>query len=150
MIGTLAWKEYREHQSVWIAMAGLAGFLVIILTGVLAPNGASAAPIDKLQTIALAALILSGTYGLICGAMMVAGEQESRTQSFLDMLPASRARLWMTKALMGGLFTLAHALVVTGVLVAVGLTEVSSLPSGWQLALPLVGLEAFGYGLFGS
>jgi hypothetical protein len=150
MIGTLAWKELREHQTVWIAMASLAIFLVVILTPVLAPNGVAAAPDGKLHTIALAALILAGTYGLICGAMMVAGEQEARTQTFLDTLPASRFRLWVTKLFMGGLFTLAHALVVTGTLVALGLTEVSSLPAGWQVALPLVALEAFGYGLFGS
>src|SRR5262249_22595306 len=85
-----------------------------------------------------------------CGAMMVAGENEARTQTFLDSLPAGRIRVWITKVLIGGLFTLAQALVITGVLVALGLTEVKALPAGWQLALPLVGLEAFGYGLFGS
>src|SRR5207249_6995049 len=120
-------------------------FLVVILTQVFAPNGVAAAPADKLQMIALAALILPGIYGLICGAMMVAGEQEARTQTFLDTLPASRGRLWITKLLMGGLFTLAHALVVTGVLVALGLTEGSSLSAGWQLALPPIALAAFGY-----
>lgn len=150
MIGTLAWKEYREHQSVWVAMTGLAIVLIVTLTQVLAPNSVATAPADKLHTIALAALILVGTYGLTCGAMMVAGEEEGRTQTFLDILPASRTRVWITKLLMGGLFTLAYALVVTGVLAALGLTEASALPSGWQLALPLVALETCGYGLFGS
>ena len=73
MIGTLAWKDYREHQMVWAAMAGLAIFLIVTLTGVFAPNGVAGAPAEKLQTIALAALILAGTYGLICGAMTALG-----------------------------------------------------------------------------
>src|SRR5438105_14262082 len=97
MIGTLAWKDYREHQMVWAPMAGLAIFLIVTLTGVFAPNGVAGAPTEKLQTIALAALILAGTYGLICGAMMIAGEREARTQTFLDTLPAGRIRIWITK-----------------------------------------------------
>ncbi|HLJ95014.1 MAG TPA: hypothetical protein VKU02_17695, partial [Gemmataceae bacterium] len=150
MISTLAWKEFREHLTVWVALAALAVLLLISLTTIFAPNGAAAAPEPKLHMIALAALILTETYGLICGAMMLAGEKEARTQTFLDSLPVSRTRIWITKMLMGGLFTLAQALVVTGVLVTLGLTEVKTLPAGWQLALPLVGVEAFGYGLFGS
>jgi ABC-type transport system involved in multi-copper enzyme maturation permease subunit len=150
MIGTLAWKEYREHQTVWVAMVALAVFLIITLTQVWAPHGVAAAPADKLHMIALAALILAGMYGLICGAIMVAGEEEARTQTYLDSLPAHRFRLWMTKLLMGGLFSLAYALVVNGVTLALGLTETKALPAGWQLALPFVALEAFGYGLFGS
>lgn len=150
MIGTLAWKEYREHLPVWATMAGLAIFLIVILTQVFAPHGVAGAPADKLQTIALVALGVTASYGLICGAMMVAGEKEARTQTFLDMLPAARMRLWVTKLFMGALFTLAQALVVTGVLVILGLTEVKALPAGWQLALPLVGVEALIGGLFGS
>ena len=150
MITTLAWKDYREHLPVWTAMAGLAIFLIVTLTQVFAPHGVAAAPVNKLQAIALAALIVTASYGLICGAMMVAGETEARTQAFLDMLPATRMRLWTTKLFMGALFTLAQALLVTGVLVFLGLTEVKALPAGWQLALPLVGVEAFVYGLFGS
>jgi len=150
MITTLAWKDYREHLPVWGAMAGLAIFLIVVLTQVFAPHGVAGAPVDKLQTIALAALIVTASYGLICGAMMVAGETEAKTQTFLDMLPAGRMRLWITKFFMGALFTLAQALVVTGLVVFLGLTEVKALPAGWQLALPLVGVEAFVYGLFGS
>ena len=32
MIGTLAWKEYREHLTVWAALAGLAIFLIVTMT----------------------------------------------------------------------------------------------------------------------
>jgi hypothetical protein len=150
MIGTLAWKDYREHLPVWAAMAGLAIFLIVILTQAFASQGVAAAPAEKLKIIALASIILTASYGLICGAMMLAGEHEARTQTFLDMLPAGRKRLWITKVFAGALFTLAQALVVTGVLVILGLTEVKALPADWQRALPLVGLEAFAYGLFGS
>jgi hypothetical protein len=150
MIGTLAWKEYREHQTVWVAMTALAVLLLVALTQVWAPHGVTSAPADKLQLIAFAALILAGTYGLICGAMMVAGEEEARTQTFLDSLPAHRVRLWITKLLMGTLFTLAYTLAVTGIVTWLRLTELKALPAGWQLALPLVALETFGYGLFGS
>ena len=51
---------------------------------------------------------------------------------------------------MGILFTLAYALAVTGIVAVLGLTELTSLPAGWQLTLPFVALETFGYGLFGS
>jgi hypothetical protein len=150
MITTLAWKDYREHLPVWAAMAALAAFLIVILSQVFAPHGLAGAPAEKLQILALAALIVTVSYGLICGAMMVAGETEARTQTFLDMLPAGRMRLWITKLFMGVLFTLAYALVVTGIVVILGLADVKALPVGWQLALPLVGVEAFVYGLLGS
>ena len=49
MIGTLAWKEYREHQTVWAAMTALAVLLLVTLTQVWAPHGVAAAPAEKLQ-----------------------------------------------------------------------------------------------------
>src|SRR5262249_916206 len=112
MIRTLAWKEYREHQTVWVAMAALATLVVVGMAQVVAPNGVASAPQPKVITLAFAALLMAGTYGLVCGAMMVAGERESRTLGFLDTLPAGRTRVWLTKLSSGLVFTLAQALVV--------------------------------------
>ena len=40
-------------------------------------------------------------YGLVCGSLLLAGETEGETQSFLDSLPLTRRRLWRVKAVIG-------------------------------------------------
>jgi len=49
MISTLAWKEYREHQTVWAALAALAILLIVSMTQVFAANGVAGAPEAQLQ-----------------------------------------------------------------------------------------------------
>jgi hypothetical protein len=150
MIRTLAWKEYREHQNVWIALAAATVFVLVGVTPLIAPNGVASAPHDRLVPLVFITLFLAVTYGLVCGGLMVAGERETKTLPFLDTLPAARIWLWTTKCLMGALFALAQGLLMAAVVKVVGLADVKSLPADWHWALPAVTLEAYAFGLFGS
>src|SRR5262249_46997302 len=141
VIRTLAWKEYRERCSVWLVMLVLAGGLLYALTLIHAPQGALSTDPEKLWSVILASLCTVSTYGLVCGAMMLAGERESRTLVFLDTLPALRMQLWWAKLLIGGMFTFTQALSVMAVASFLGLTETPALPAGWVLALPFAALE---------
>src|SRR5262249_56577772 len=91
---TLFWKEWREHRHVWLLMAALGAVLLVGLSLVLPTESGNAE-----TPLVVAALVLAVTYGLVCGAMMLAGEHECGTLAFLDTLPALRLRLWGGKAL---------------------------------------------------
>ena len=81
MIFTLAWKEVREHQSIWLTMVVMSIALGLGLSKVVALGDATlAAPVAALTILGLAA-----TYGVVCGAMMFAGEHEGGTLVFLDI-----------------------------------------------------------------
>ena len=54
-------------------------------------------------------IVLSWTYGLICGAMLLAGERGVGTLPFLDALPGLRWRLWLAKCLAGLLLVFAKS-----------------------------------------
>ena len=55
-----------------------------------------------------------GRYGLICGAMLLAGEREMGTLPFLDALPGLRRQLWRAKCLAGVLLVIAQVAVLMG------------------------------------
>ncbi len=148
MFRSLAWKEYREHRPVWLAMAGLSALFVyatVLLGGDLPNIGYG----DATTTLVVGVLGLAATYGLVCGAIMLAGEREGQTLPYLDALPSRRLSLWAAKALLGAGFTLAHGLLGVAV-ISVGVP--GSVPglSGWEWLVPLVALEAYAFGLFGS
>jgi hypothetical protein len=151
VIPTLIWKEYREHRSTWLAMAVLA---VLMLGGLAQLVGASrAGGLNEGRDLPLivGAVVLAVAYGLVCGGMMLAGEEEGRTHAFLDGLPVLRFNVWATKAVVGGFLALTQGLVLAGVVVALGVqpgTDVD--PAHWFWVLPGAALEAFAWGLFGS
>src|SRR5262249_47617790 len=89
----------------------------------------------------------AGMYGLVCGAMMFAGERESRGMALLDILPLGRGQLWSMKCLIGAVLVLVYAAVVTAVGLTIGLLGDRAIPPPWAVVLPLVGLEAFAWGL---
>src|SRR5262245_29562219 len=154
MIHTLFWKEWREHRTVWVAMAGLSALLLIGLTYFLDPQsgqvGSSLAD-WRMVPVGWATLVLAVTYGLVCGAMMFAGEREGRTMPFLDGLPALRFEVWATKVVVGLLLTLAQSAMLIGIVTCLNLP-----PGGqtgamfWVIVLPLAGIVAYAWGLFGS
>ena len=150
MIASLFWKEYREHRSVWIAMALLAVTSLAIATTALLPQGLKGAEEDNLAAVVGGALILTAMYGLVCGAMMLAGERESQGMSFLDLLPLSRAELWWSKCLCGLVFVLLYSLVVIATGVVLGLVGPDGIPPPWAVVVPLVGVETFAMGLCAS
>jgi hypothetical protein len=168
VILTLLWKEYREHRSIWLTMVlltGLFGFLVVRLSD---PRGVAAA-----SYLGLAVLGMAAAYGVVCGAMMLAGEREGGTLVFLEIFLGRRGILWLWKWLIGAALAVTEALAVALVLHLlkegppawlaglVGRTSSGGFGGGlgpdgrlathyWFLVLPLVTLEAYAWGLMGS
>jgi hypothetical protein len=122
MIRALLWKEYREHRSIWLALAFVSGGGLYGLSRLMVPvwglsyTGAR----DSLQSVAV---LFAWTYGLVCGAMLLANENEAGTMTFLDILPVRRLELWLVKCLFGVLLLLAQIAVLTGFIVGLGIVE---------------------------
>jgi ABC-type transport system involved in multi-copper enzyme maturation permease subunit len=143
VIASLVWKEYREHRSIWIAMAVMAVGTLTIATQWKLPNGWKAGDQDAVATVVAGAFILAGMYGLVCGAMMFAGERESRGMPFLGTLPLGRGELWWTKLFIGAAFVLLYCGVVIGTGVALGLVGEGAIHPAATLLVPLAALEAY-------
>src|SRR5262245_30248305 len=120
MTHVLLWKEYREHRVVWLALAAVSAAALLGLPALLAPEGL-ATNANVRDTLRLLTPALAWTYGLVCGAMLLAGERENGTLDFLDALPGRRLGLWRVKCLAGVLFLAAHAAVLAGLAAAAGL-----------------------------
>lgn len=168
MLVTLTWKEFREHRAIWLTMVVMTCGLGLGLAQIVAPGD----PITALAVASLSILGLAGAYGVVCGAMMLAGEHENGTLVFLDIFLGRRHLLWLGKLLIGAVFAATEALAVAGVLcyfqqmppawapalVGSGMSVVpmpaaarSDMgPALWLVLLPVVTVEAFAWGLFGS
>jgi len=143
VIASLVWKEYREHRSIWIAMAVMAVGTLTLATQWKLPNGWKAGDQDAVATVVAGAFVLAGMYGLVCGAMMFAGERESRAMPYLDTLPLGRGELWWTKLFTGAAFVLLYCGVVIGTGVALGLVGEGAIHPAATLLVPLAALEAY-------
>jgi ABC-type transport system involved in multi-copper enzyme maturation permease subunit len=141
MLSVLLWKEYREHRIVWAALAFVAAASLLFLPVVMAPGGLESHP-DVRNLLRTMIIVLSWTYGLICGAMLLAGEREVGTLSFLDALPGLRWRLWAAKCLAGLLLVFSQI-----VLMMVTATATHLFASGAEAAWTLNGM--FWSGLYG-
>src|SRR5262245_40900439 len=154
MIFTLFWKEWREHSTVWVAMAALSVLLLVGLVYILDPQTVqiqSPGGDWRVLPLAWATLVLAVTYGLVCGAMMFAGEREGRTLAFLDGLPSLRFEVWATKVVAGLTLTLAQSGVLSGIVTYLDLPPGGNqAPGFWLIVLPVVGCLAYSWGLFGS
>src|SRR5262245_28067180 len=164
MILTLTWKEIREHQAIWLTM--------IVMTVVFGLGIARIASMDAHTGVVNAALTIlgmAGTYGVVCGAMMLAGEHEGGTLVFLDVFLGQRGVLWVGKFIIGVALVLSEALAVALVLRLMKQEAPTWLmnlagqandgpmrgmgvagPDAWFLILPIVTLESYAWGLFGS
>jgi hypothetical protein len=136
MTAVMIWKEYRQHRHVWFALALLA---IAVLLGVPLAMGSPLGELTRIN-LTVVAFVLAWMQGLVCGAAMLAGEQEEGTQQMLDRLPAWRAIVWRAKALSGLLFVLLFCSVISSLAVFQGLVLV---------AAPLTVLLVFVCGLFG-
>jgi hypothetical protein len=158
MIFTLAWKELREHQSIWVTMVIMTVVLGFSLPKIVAlQDPGLAAPVAALTILGMAAC-----YGVVCGAMMFAGEQEGGTLVFLDIFLGRRGLLWMGKFAIGVVLVLAQAWAVALALwllkqeppewamAIVGRDAKKPDANVWFLFLPLVSAEAYAWGLLGS
>ncbi len=158
MILTLAWKELREHQGVWLTMA----IMTIVLGFGLPRIVALEDPRLAVPVAALTILGMAATYGVVCGAMMLAGEHEGGTLVFLDIFLGRRGILWMGKFAVGIVLVMAQALAVALALrlmnqeppgwtmALLGLRELRPDPNVWFAFLPVVSLQAYAWGMLGS
>lgn len=164
MIRTLAWKQYREQRAAWLLMAGLA--VVTVLGGLwgilhLRLHAAS------WFVLGLPALLIAAAYGVVCAALLVAGDLEAGTLAFLEALGRRRSDLWRTKFWTGIGLTAALASLIAIGLAALGVANIwnpldvlrpwyrpgSALMDRWLngVLLPLVfttvALEAFAWAM---
>jgi hypothetical protein len=162
VIATVAWKEYREHRTVWFFMAVVAVALIVVVTQVYPAINVGTRPSDTAAYLIVAAIGSVLTYGIVCGAMLLAGERELVTLPFLDALTGQRLPVWFAKLLPGGFFCTLQGLFV-GVVAAVAyqpgeaggtsmLGSEGHTLAGWQFVfvLPAIALDAFVWGLLAS
>jgi ABC-type transport system involved in multi-copper enzyme maturation permease subunit len=151
MTTVFLWKEYREHRPIWLAMVVLA---VVGLVGARVFLDPSSRPDLADSLVSVLGLLTAGLVvmqGLVCGAMMLAGERESRTTAFLNMLPQTRHSIFFAKILIGAVFTLIYTLCVStlfGFLVAN--LENWHANAFWIVMIAPMGLEAFAWGMAAS
>ncbi len=164
---TLAWKEFREHRAIWLTMVVMTCALALGLSEIIGAGD----PANALVAVTLAILCMAGAYGVVCGSMMYAGEHEGGTLVFLDIFLGRRGLLWLGKGAIGVLLVVTEALAVAGLLYFLKQAPPSWAPvligqstplllnrergplwglEIWFLVLPVVTLEAYIWGLFGS
>lgn len=144
MVASLLWKEYREHRAVWLALAVVAAGALLGVPAVFPPEAGQARLYNESLTVL--AVLLAWTYGIVCGAMLLAGERESGTQSFLDLMPAFRFRIWLVKLIAGLVLLLAQLAVLAGCVVLGQFVAPHELHWAF-LGLFFAGLVGLGWGL---
>jgi hypothetical protein len=149
MIRAMLWKEYREHRAVWltlgvVSVAGLFGLMRLM-----APSGVEGDPEARLS-LEIVAVFLAWTYGLVCGSMMLAGERESATLTFLDILPARRIQLWLLKWLIGLVLLGAQVVLLAGFVMGLGIAPSVLEATLTLLAMLLSGWIGYSWGLLAS
>jgi hypothetical protein len=149
MIRALVWKEYREHRGIWLTLAVVGGVGLFGLSKLMAPEGllSRSGARESLQTVAV---LLAWTYGLVCGAMLLANENEAGTMIFLDILPVRRLQLWLVKFLFGLLLLLTHVAVLAGFVVSLGIVETAGELLATLTAMGTFGLIALSWSLLFS
>jgi hypothetical protein len=152
MSWALCWKEWREHRRIWLAMAALAVFLAGGMMFAIGPGGDLYLSRSQRVHDALFDLlvVLAVSYGLVCGAMMLASEREAGTQPLLDMLADGRNRIWRTKVFVGLGLTL--SLTLTLLILCYALGRPSDVAKIWDQAVAMLvySCGAFAWGLVGS
>jgi hypothetical protein len=149
MLSVLLWKEYREHRIVWAALAFVAAASLLFLPFVMAQGGLESHP-EVRNILRVLVVALAWTYGLICGAMLLAGEREVGTLPFLDALPGQRWRLWLAKGLAGVLLVAAQIILLMIVATTAHLF-VNGTDAAWMLnAMCWSGLYGFAWGMLFS
>jgi hypothetical protein len=138
MIATLVWKEYREQRLVWLVLAVLSAVTLAAAAALLDPGGPAGQSRQAELLLALAAF-LTWAHGMVCGAIMLAGEVEEGTMPSLDLLPCTRSQLWRMKTLTGTILVLGNALSLTAVL-----TSLAAVPQVIGGIVTLGLLVAFG------
>jgi hypothetical protein len=148
MMRVLAWKEMREQAAVWLTLLLLTVSLPYAGDRLL--QDTSAWTLDTITLPASLLFVLVGSSALVCGGLLLAGEAEAETQTFLDGLPAYRVQLWWPKFLVGLALALSQALVAALAAVLLGMRP-GPLPGwAWFWLLPAAACDGLMWGLVGS
>ncbi|HWG41683.1 MAG TPA: ABC transporter permease subunit, partial [Gemmataceae bacterium] len=150
MIQALLWKEYREHRAIWLTLTVGGGTCLFGLARLMESDSLMTYHDGVREPLQGLAVLLTWTYGLVCGSILLAGEREEGTMTFLDMLPIRRLQLWLLKCLIGVVLFLGQVAVLTGFLIGLGVGA-----DVWQTALVvlwmvLAGLIGMSWGLLFS
>jgi ABC-type transport system involved in multi-copper enzyme maturation permease subunit len=140
---SLVWKELREQRAVWLAVIVAAAAGAAALHSLIAP--------ERFRGETLVGLLWFAAwgYGLVCGSLLMAGENEDDTQTFLDSLPVSRRRVWGIKVVSGLLLLVAQSLALLALGYAfVGSGNHSGRVLGDAFGILLAGVIGYSWGLF--
>ena len=146
MTGVLVWKVLREQWLIWLAMAAIALVALGLTVALFEPPGQERGPTG----LAVLFGILAYTYGLVVGAMLLAGERESGTAAFLESLPVRRLTVWQAKLLAGCVLVLSQAVFLGVVLLGAGALGDRGFAAGALTAVTVFGFLGFGWGLLFS
>jgi hypothetical protein len=153
MFRAVLWKEYREQRSICLTLAVVSAAALLVAHAALSSGGDGYSVPDR-DMLAAVAGSLAWMCGLICGAMLLAGEREGGTQDFLDTLPTGRWPLWLAKCLVGILFLLVLLAVVAGLagwlLWPTGDQPPEQSRWFWGAVILVAGLAGYGWGIFFS
>lgn len=151
MIRVLMWKEYRDHRLIWLTMAVVNIALLLLLMSVAQMAGFGPRDDNLMMPLGPAAVLLVWAYGMLAGSMMLAGERETGTLAFLDILPVTRFNVWIAKTLIG-LALLGGQVVVLSVSLAALRDTTYSDPLLWPyvLSMMMMGLIGLAWGLLFS
>jgi hypothetical protein len=105
MYARLWWKEARSFWPIWLALGLIAAGVQWVL---LRAGG----PEMRTGLLIVLGVCWAMLYAFAVGAAALAGERETNTQLFLDMLPVGRGMLWSSKVSFALATTLALALVL--------------------------------------
>jgi ABC-type transport system involved in multi-copper enzyme maturation permease subunit len=149
MIRSLVWKEYRELRLAWLGITGVGGVLLMVL-GRWMSTGSYMAREAAGGYLVAGGLMLSWCFGVVSGAMLLAGEREDGTLSFLDTLPAYRGRLWLGKGVAALGWIVAQAAVMLPLLVVLDAITTATAAAAVLAGLVTMGLVGLAWGMFSS
>jgi ABC-type transport system involved in multi-copper enzyme maturation permease subunit len=147
VIRAIFWKEFREQWVVALAILLFGGLALTLMAEFADPAaGAGWMSLGAREVMPAGLVYLAGA---VCGAILLADEKEVGTLEFLDTLPGRRRDLWVGKTVFGLIAIVVQAAILGGLASALKsdprLTTVQ-----YILILTLVGLVAFGWGMFGG
>jgi hypothetical protein len=145
----MAWKELRE-QRLQMLLLTLLGVLILGVVFPLMGDRSS----GSLTTAAMAAIVFAWAGGMVTGAVALANERETQTQTFLDMMPRWRRQIWAAKLFVALVLVVIQSLLFGSVSMAANrdVLPVSQMRDlgGVALFSLLSGLFGLGCGMAGS
>jgi hypothetical protein len=150
MILPLAWKEYREQRSIWLILLATSLIALYAVVQIFAPAAATQIHRDLLVVMVVILVATAGIYGVVCGSLLLAGEDESGMQPFLHRHAGWRFRIWIGKFLIGSILTITFGLALAGGWQLINVQSEGLRFETFYWVLPAAAVEAFAWGLLGG